>query len=220
MQPIIEVSSVADGTMADKTQPEVAAQNRMTYLKKIGCDPERSVLVRLLYEGSGYCRYRLVDEASAGDGITRKSTVVVDGLFTKQKNIALVLPLADCIGLVIRDRGNTCLGLSHLGRHNLLQQGGTRSIQYFMQTFGIDPREIMVHLTAAAGKSTYPLYDFDNRSLHEVAIEQLQVPGVPIENMTIDARDTTAESELFSHSEFLKGNQLTDGRHAIVAMLR
>jgi copper oxidase (laccase) domain-containing protein len=88
------------------------------------------------------------------------------------------------------------------------------------RTFRSDPNDIDVWLSAAAGKTNYPLHDFDGRSLHVVALEQLVNAGVPAINIEIDSTDTTTDERLFSHSEFLKGNRLVDGRQAVVAMMR
>jgi len=44
--------------------------------------------------------------------------------------------------------------------------------------------------------------------------------GIDRNNIDIDSRDTTTDSTLFSHSEFLKGNRSTDGRQAVVCMMK
>ena len=155
----------------------------------------------------------------AGEGITRPSGLVAEGLFTGKKRLALFLPVANCIGMVVYDKVHQVLGLSHLGRHSLLQQGGSETMRYMKDNFGTDARDVQIWLSAAAGNDNYPLHDFDGRSMHEVAVEQLRIAGVQRGGIAVDTRDTTTDLALFSHSEFLKDNRDTDGRQATVAMI-
>jgi copper oxidase (laccase) domain-containing protein len=101
-----------------------------------------------------------------------------------------------------------------------MQGGGTRSVEYMQSEFATDPSDLLVWLSPSVGRETYPLYDLGNRSLAEVALDQLRNVGIATSNIQIDQRDTAKESLLFSHSEFLKGNRSNDGRQAVVAMMR
>lgn len=194
--------------------------NRTAFLAKYNIAPEQATLVHLTYGGDDYRRFFTVDQSTAGDGIVRPATVDADALFTTERELALLLPIADCIAVVLYDTAKNVLGLAHLGRHNLEQQTGIGVIEYMAQEFGSYPEDIQVWLSPAAGKVNYPLHTFSNRSLHEVAVEQLMAAGVALENIQIDSRDTTTDNALFSHSEFLKGNREQDGRQAVVCMLK
>lgn len=213
------VSTVADGTMSGEPKEE-ARRNRRRFLTQHHIEPEKSVLVWLTYGGNDYCRYGEVTEKSAGDGMVRAALEPYDAVFTTRRNVALFLPLADCIGAVIYDPRLGVVGLSHLGRHNLEQQGGRRTIEFMQQRFGSAPDELTVHLSPAAGKENYPLFAFEHRSLHEVALEQLTAAGVNSHSIRTSSADTTVDSNYFSHSQYLRGGQLTDGRHAVVAVRR
>ena len=215
----IAISGVIDGSMSKNVDEERKLINKRAFLTSNGMSLEQSVLVHLTYEGDDYKRYYTIGSDLAGDGMTGSPTIVADALFTQDKNLALFLPIADCVAVVMYDPIKHVLGLSHLGRHNLLQQGGTSTVMYMVEEFATVPSDLRIWLSPAAGREKYPLYDFDNRSLHEVATEQLRAAGVSIDNMTIDARDTTADNSLFSYSEFLKGNR-PRGTQAVVAMMR
>ena len=195
-------------------------ENRQKFLNDYDMAPERTVLVYLQYAGDDYCRYLTVGQGEGGEGITKPSNLVSDALFTRERGLALFLPIADCIGAVLYDPVNHILGLAHLGRHNLVQSGASRAIDYMHDTFGTSPADLLVWMSPAAGRESYPLHDFDNRSLHDVARTQLSAAGVVAQNITLDERDTTIDLTFFSHSEFLKGNRKTDGRQAVVAMMR
>lgn len=218
--PQIAISDIHDGSMSVGVDDDVRLANRTAFLHRYDVSPAQTVLVHLKYDSDDYRRYFTVTSQVAGDGIVTPSSIVADALFTTDRNLALLLPVADCIGAVIHDRLSGAMGLAHLGRHNLVQMGGERIIRYMAEAFGSAPRDITVYLGPAAGRERYPLFDFNNRSLHEVATEQLTGAGILPASITIDSRDTTRDAMLFSHSEFLRGNRAIDGRQAIMAIMR
>lgn len=217
---LIAMSAQADGSMSKAVSDEKKRANRARFLATYGITPDQTILVHLTYDSNDYCRYLTVGAEQAGDGVSQESSFVTDALFTAEKNVAFMLPVADCVGAVLYDPLKQVMGLAHVGRHNLEQHGGTAMITYMQAEFGTVPSTVQVWLSAAAGRGNYPLHSFENRSLHEVTLEQLMAAGVSLENITVDTRDTTTNSGLFSHSEFLKGNRRQDGRQAVVCMLK
>ena len=217
---LIAVSAQVDGSMSKAVNDEERYANRKKFLATNGLTSNQAILVHLTYDSDDYRRYLTVGTEQAGDGVSQQSSFIADALFTTEKNVAFMLPIADCIAAVLYDPAKQALGLAHLGRHNLEQSGGTDIIGYMKAEFGTDPSAVKVWLSPAAGRGNYPLHSFGNRSMHEVALEQLMAAGVQLENIIVDSRDTTTDSELFSHSEFLKGNRAIDGRQAVVCMLR
>ncbi|MFI5212871.1 MAG: laccase domain-containing protein, partial [Candidatus Saccharimonadales bacterium] len=75
-------------------------------------------------------------------------------------------------------------------------------------------------LSPAVGSASYPLQAFGNRSLHEVIIEQLVQAGIRREKIEVSQIDTAKSNDYFSHSQYLAGQRESDGRFAIVAMMR
>jgi len=222
MNPVIACSSVADGSMSGREPGHAAAatRNRQSFLARHDITPDETSLVRLVYEGNDYCRYVTLKDNDKGDGLVRESSFVADAMVVTHPNHALFLPLADCIGAVIHDPTKGLVMLSHLGRHNLEQFGGTKSIEYLTQKHGVDPTNLTVWLSPAAGKDYYPLFAFGNRSLHEVAVEQLVAGGILPENITISPIDSAADTTYYSHSQFLQAKRDEDGRFAVVAMMK
>lgn len=192
--------------------------NRRHFLAREGASLERSVLVRLDYDSDDFCRYDVIDRSAAGEGMTREGRIA-DGLATTEPNLALFLPLADCIGVVLYDPEHEALMVTHLGRHNLEQYGGQKSVEFMMEKFNTSPGKLEIHFSPSAGKENYPLFSFGGKSLAEVAVEQLEAAGVKQENIELSPIDTTTDERYFSHSEYLKGNRPTDGRFAIAAWL-
>lgn len=221
MKVSIFTSSISDDSMKPTATDDVTviAQNRARFLQNHGISPDDTTFVQLVYEGDDYTRFRYVDDAFRGDGIVRNPTVIADALVVTQSGHALLLPLADCIGAVVHDTRQDILMVSHLGRHNLEQFGGTKSINYLVTHYGSNPEEITVWLSPAAGRTNYPLFAFDHRSLHDVAVEQLLATGIQRTNIEVSPIDSAEDTHYFSHSQFLKGNRETDGRFAIVAVL-
>lgn len=213
-------STDSDGSMSKGVSALERDANRQHFLAKLDISPDSAILVHLVYEGDDYCRYYTVSTVDGGEGIVRPPTLVSDALFTEDSNVALLLPIADCVGAVLYDPIQNVLGVAHLGRHNLVQRGGVRMIEYMEQMFGSRPADVSVQLSPAAGKLAYPMYDFNDRGLHDVSLEQLLSAGITENHITIDGRDTTTDPTLFSHSQFLKGEQEVDGRHAVLAMLK
>jgi copper oxidase (laccase) domain-containing protein len=221
MQLRILTSTTVDDSMKSINGDQVTVRKiRAAFLEKNGVDPNNTTLHTLSYGGDDYCRYKILDDDMKGDGVTRDATVDADAVVVTKPGHALLLPLADCIGAVIHDPTKNILMLSHLGRHNLEQFGGSKCIEFLKSEFGVDPQNLTVWLSPAAGKENYPLYSFNNRGMHDVAAEQLIAAGVSKENITASSIDTTVDTTYFSHSQFQKGNRETDGRFAVVAVMR
>lgn len=218
----IYTSTRADGSMKSIHDSDIASTNmsRSRFLEENNINPVETTLVRLTYGQGDYLRYFEVNSSHKGDGITRKSTLVSDALVATKSNHALFLPIGDCIGAIIHDPDQNILMVSHLGRHNLEQYGGVESIKYLVEHHNVDPSRLKIWLSPAAGKDTYPVFAFDNHSLHDVAIRQLCDAGVSSENIEASSVDSAKDAAYYSHSQFLKGNQADDGRFAVVAILR
>ncbi len=217
------VSSVADGNMKyleQGLQQLEIDENRSRFLEKCDIRPDHTVLIQTTYGGEDYNRYKVVDENHRGQGMVKPVLFDSDSLATNTKNVAIFLPIADCIGAIFYDPEHEALMVAHLGRQHTEQHGATKSVEFMTKKFGTDPQKLIIWVGPAPFKESYPLFSFANRSLHEVTTEHLKVAGVTLSNITICQVDTIVDTGYFSHSEFLKGNRETDGRYAVVAMLR
>lgn len=194
--------------------------NRRAFLHAVGISPEHTTLVGITYDTDDFAKYRLVSHHDKRAGI--ENPVVIehaDALVVDQPNHALFLPLADCVGAILYDPRRRVLMVSHLGRHSVEINGGTKSVEYLTNMFQSKPSDLLVWLSPAVGSATYPLRTFDGRSLHEVITQQLEAAGVPTANIETSRINTADNEEYFSHSEFLKGNRTEPGRFAVVAMM-
>lgn len=220
MKAFIYCSTVADDSMKS-TDGNFASvlPDRAAFLQNHEINPADTTLVQVTYEADDFCRYKSISDSDKSNGIVRQATIEADALIVTEPGHALFLPLADCVGAVVHDPSQNILMVSHLGRHNLEQFGGTKCIEYLAKKHGSDPKDLTVWLSPAAGKANYPLYTFSGRSLHEVCTEQIITAGVLAKNITASPIDSSTHPDYFSHSQFLKGHRKTDGRHAIVAVM-
>jgi copper oxidase (laccase) domain-containing protein len=221
MNLVIHTSSYDDGSMKPLTPDDIdtCTIRRYDFLEAHEIAPENATNVRLEYVGDDYCRYATLTAQDKGNGIIQPSSFITDAMVVTEPGHALFLPLADCIGAVIHDPDKGILMLSHLGRHNLEQFGGTKSVEYLVREHEVNPHDLTVWLSPAAGKEHYPLFSFDNRSLHDVATEQFLAAGVSRDHIDISSIDSARDDNYYSHSQFLKGNRPDDGRFAVAAMM-
>lgn len=219
---VVAVSSIEDGPMNFKgNNPEDVRANRLAFLEQVGVDPLEATLVQVTYEDTtDFTRYKIVGEEQAGEGMLEPvSNTEADALVATRPEQALFLPLADCIGVVIYDQENEIMMASHIGRHSAEQDGGSKSIEYLVKEFGSDPSDLLVWLSPAVGKNSYPLEKFNGKGLHEVVAQQIIKAGVGVENIEVSPTDTAQSEDYYSHSEFRASNQSGDGRFAVVAMM-
>jgi copper oxidase (laccase) domain-containing protein len=218
----VAISTVADGSLYNRHNKDDVAiiKNRELFLAKKGITLNQTTRVQVSYDEDDFCRYFEVGKKLQGDGMHDNGTLPADALITTQKNHALFLPVADCVGTVLYDPTHAVLMLSHLGRHSLVQQGGRRSVEYLVKHYGSHPKDILVWTTPAPNKETFPIWDLDNKGFKEALFEQLAEAGILQENITDNPADSTTDPNYYSYSEFLKGNREEDGDHAIIAMMR
>ncbi len=220
---VVGVSSINDGNMSFGRGNEIETfQNRLAFLRQTDIEATQATLVQVSYEDTtDFARYVVVDDSHQGEGmLSPVSSVHADALIAARPDQALFLPLADCIGAILYDPVNRILMVSHLGRHSIEDDGGQQSVAYLVDAFDCNPADVQVWLSPAAGGDNYPLRSFDGRSLHDVATSQLISAGVKREHIEVSPVDTTEHDQYYSHSAYLAGRQATDGRFAIIAMMR
>ena len=218
----VAISEVKDGNMyipTDQTNHEIIT-TRIKWLKNQGISLENTTRLHISYDTNDFCRYRVVDASHKGDGMRDAGGEFADALVTTTIGQALFLPVADCVATTILDEENGVLMLSHLGRHSLEQQGGVKSVEFLVKKFGSKPQNLKVWLGPAPNKDVYPIFKLHNQGMKEAVFEQLQKAGIELENIIDNDADTATDKRYFSYSEFLKGNKQSEGRFAMVAVLK
>lgn len=217
----VAISEVADGGMYQPTDQtnQVIIANRREWLMKQNIALEQTVRLRISYDGDEYCKYKVVDETDAHKGMEDSDAPYADALVTTTPDLALFLPVADCVATTIYDEANGVVMLSHLGRHSLEQYGGQKSVEFLKNEYGSVPKDLKVWLGPAPGKEAYPIYALDGQGMKEAVFAQLAAAGIAPENIIDTPADTTTDPRYFSYSQFLKGEK-PEGRFAMVTMMR
>ena len=217
---IIAVSSIEDGSMTKKSMPDnidQVVENRKKFIEKAQGDLAKTALVYVTYDGDDFCRYREVVEKD----LNLATVVPSDALVTRSKEIGLFLPLADCCGVVLYDKAQEILMVSHIGRQSIEQFGGIGSVRHLVDNYGTDPKDIYAWLSPAAGGVNYPIHKRGGGELHDLIAGDLRFMGVELSSIEVSDVDTTVDPNYFSHSESLKGNQVgVNGRFAIYASMK
>lgn len=199
-QVTIAISENQDGNMRffDDNEQEII-QNQTRLGESIGLTNDNIARLKTVYnERKIFTEYfEITPENLEKYSIqnSEKNIPTSDGLITKDPNIGLLLPLADCLGIVVFDGEN--LGLVHAGRHNVEQNGPKKFIEYFVKRFGSKPETIKAYFSPYS--VNYHIDKLD-KDLGEAATEQLKEAGVLSENIVNPQNDTVENENLPSHS--------------------
>lgn len=230
---LASISSKDDGTMLDRAigvHDGSIVSNRTRFCDQIGIDYKDVVYQRIIYSGDR--TYNLICEVDGGSTAKWTSEVVADALFTKSRNVALMLPVADCVATVIYDPVQKTLAMLHLGRHSTLTDLLSRMIGKFI-TEGSKTEDLIVWMSPNAQASNYVMdffdhagepswqgyfyksddgYHLDMQGYNAAICRQA---GIKEGNIYQSDIDTTISDDYFSHS---KGD--VSGRFVAVAMMR
>lgn len=221
---IVALSSVDDGNMRTglEDSDEVVTENRRKFLSKNMIALQSTVLCGVTYDRENFTEYTAVKKQDKGRGMVPGTEMIVaDALTTDEKDCALFLPLADCVGAILYDPARQPrLMLAHLGRHSIEQDGVAKCLEFMKFKYGTKPEDLLIWIGPSPNGEEYPLWKRDNKSFREVVREDLASAGVREENIEVSGVDTVMDTNYFSHSEFLKGNRDANDRFAIVAKLR
>lgn len=236
-------STLKDGTMKlnSGVPNDEVIQNRKSFLKKCGTNIEHAVLCNLSYEDA--IEYTRICEAGAdarGQGMQGTATLEpADAWFTKEKNLALFLPLADCGGVVLFDARQQVLGMLHLGRHGTFDNLAEKAVEFMKREYGTDPKDLRIWISPSISGDSYLLHTFiytdvpewqgyfnkaDNGWLVDLQgynISRFVAMGVPPEYIEHSGIDTATHPEFPSHYRHVThGDTDKAGRVAGVAYMR
>ena len=200
----VGISDVHDGNMrffGDEDETKII-NNQEELGEIVGLAGEKVARVRTIYDDRNVFTYyyEITDDNLSEYNITNfeKQIPVSDGLITKCQNVGILLPLADCLGIVVFDEGNKIVGLLHSGRQNVEQYGPKKFVEYFIEKYESNPEKLKVYFSPHA--VNYKLFKFNNRTLPEVAREQLIEKGVLAENIVDSKVDTVGNANYPSNS--------------------
>ena len=177
-------------------------ENQGKICTELGASTDNTARVLTTYlERKSFTDYYEINENSITEHtITKPETELklADGLVTKDKNFALLLPLADCLGVVFYDTKQGILGLLHSGRQNLEEDGAFKFVEFLKQDYACKPADLKVYFTAHA--QNFEIYALNHAKLAEAAKEQLLRAGVKAENIQGSDIDTVSNPNFPSNS--------------------
>ncbi|MBQ6414242.1 laccase domain-containing protein [Candidatus Saccharibacteria bacterium] len=200
----VGISEIGDGNMRffDNGNEADVIENQEKLGKILELDGNKIARIRTIYDDreSFTDYYEITDRNVSEYAVVNpeRQIPVSDGLIVDSCDVGILLPLADCLGIVVFDEEHQVVGLLHSGRQNIEQYGPKKYIEYFVENFDSNPGELKVYFSPHA--LNYQLFKYNNKTLSEVAREQLAEAGVLLENI-IDYRvDTVKNTNLPSNS--------------------
>ena len=192
------VSDIRDGNMrffGEGNEAEVIKrQERLGGV--IGLNGDKVARLRTIYDGRDeYTFYDEISENISEFAIRNyeKDIPVTDGLVTRKKDVGLLLPLADCVGVVVFDEKKRILGLLHAGRHNGEQYGPEKFVKFLRDYLGGEPIDLNVYFSPCA--QNYQIYEKKKKKMSDAVFEQLVRAGVLAENIDNPGTDTVTNDD-------------------------
>ena len=200
----VGISEISDGNMrffGDGNENEII-ENQKKLGKALDLSGDKIARIRTIYsDRKNFTDYHEITDKNLLEYTivnSEKQIPVSDGLTTKCSNIGILLPLADCLGIVVFDEEHQVTGLLHSGRQNVEQYGPKKFVEYFVKNYGSTPEKLKVYFSPHA--LNYQVYKIDNKLLTESAKEQLIEASVLLENIVDYKIDTVNNANLPSHS--------------------
>lgn len=200
----LAISTLEDGNMRAFSDAEFETvlenQSKLSIALKTSADKTARVLTTYI-DRKSFCEYyEITGETLPEHTIEKPETdlIVADGLVTKEKDFALLLPLADCLGIIFYDKTQNLLGLLHSGRQNLEEDGAYKFVEFLENNYNCKAEDLQVYFTPHA--QDFEIYALNHAKLAEAAEEQLVRAGVKAENIERSDIDTVTNPDFPSNS--------------------
>lgn len=200
----LAISTLEDGNMRAFSDAEFEAvlenQSKLSVALETTTNKTARVLTTYINRKSFSEYYEITEETLPDHTIEKPETdlIVADGLVTKSKDFALLLPLADCLGIVFYDEVQGILGLLHSGRQNLEEDGAFRFVEFLKNNYNCRPEDLQAYFTPHA--QNFEICALNHAKLAEAAEEQLVRAGVKAENIERSDIDTVTNPDFPSNS--------------------
>ena len=128
-------------------------QNRQILCRALFIDPNRITAAQQVHG----CRVYRVTAADAGKGSADHDSAIADcdALVTNEKNLPLLICVADCVPLMFYDEKRAAIGIAHAGRKGTALNIAAKTISTMTREFGSDPADILAAIGPSIGKCCY-----------------------------------------------------------------
>lgn len=151
------VSSKADGTVkfGQDVPDEQVAENLTGLANRIGLGKTEVAGILITYD-VGRTHDVIKELGNNVLDITNRSTwIACDALVTTQKRVGLLIPIADCNGVVVYDPDHEVLALAHIGWHAAAADLPRKLVDYMSWHHQSDPVKLQVYISPSIRKASY-----------------------------------------------------------------
>ncbi|OGU58684.1 MAG: hypothetical protein A2X64_09295 [Ignavibacteria bacterium GWF2_33_9] len=190
-------------SQADIFTEQEVVQNRKILANELGFSLEKFIYQKQIHSN-------IVNIAKSNFPIYES-----DGLITNEKELILVLSLADCCGIMVYDNQNQVIGAFHSGWKGTKLKIAESGIEKMVLQFGSKPGNLKIWLTPSAGGDEYEVgkdvaqffpnstqqisdekWFFDNKK--EILFQMLEL-GIQKENIEISPVSTISDKRFHSY---------------------
>ena len=196
------VSTNEDGNLSLYTlSTDEAVKNRMKLATKLNFDVNK---LRFMYQTHG-------DEVVVVDENSLFEIKDTDALITNTKNLPIMVTVADCIPVCIKDKTKQVIAVVHSGREGSFKGIIVKTLQKMQNEFGCNIDDLEINFGASIGKCCYEVGDeilnkIDTKYIYgrnidliSLNVDNLLKFGVLKQNITIDTTCTKCGDGYFSH---------------------
>ena len=200
----LAVSTLTDGNMRAFSDADFTSTlaNQSILSSALNADASHTARVLTTYiDRKSFTEYYEISDQTIQDHQIAKpesELMLADGLVTKSKDFALLLPLADCLGVIVYDSAKHILGLLHSGRQNLEEDGAYKFIEFLKDNYGCNPADLQIYFSPHA--LDFQIFALNNATLSEAAISQLERAGIKREQIKTTDIDTVTNPDYPSNS--------------------
>ncbi len=175
---------------------ESVKKNRRIICNSLDIDSKKLISANQIHSKN----VKIIDRDFADNHEPDMETDNVDGLITNEKDVALMVQVADCQAILMFDPIKRVVAAVHVGWKGLKQDISGMTINVMKNKFGVDPMNLMVGIAPSLGPccaffsepekelpdSFQKLVDKEKRvDLWSYSMEQLQKHGVPKNNIEL-----------------------------------
>lgn len=212
-------------------------ENRKRLMQNLGIPLEWLVACKQIHKGN----VTVVTKEMRGRGaFSRESAIeATDALVTNDKDVCLIVMLADCVPVILFDRKKRIVGVAHAGWKGTVRGSTSNTVKTMMKTFGSNPTDILAGIGPSIGPESYEVgpevieivnstFQGDKALIREgkngkgffdlwtANQHQLLDVGIPRENIEIAGISTYLLDDVF----FSERRQKPTGRFATGVMIR
>jgi YfiH family protein len=232
----------ADGDVGHgpNTVEVVIERNRAAFIEAAGCSMADLVISRQTHG----TRVQVVGADDRGRGLfpAFDGFPATDAMVTNDPSVALGTIVADCVPILIYDRGEHALGLAHAGWRGTVGRIAAETVRTMTEAFGTDPANVVAGIGPSIGPCCYQVgsevidawrksdvagleravvkdgsgYHFDLWAANRLVLVQAGVPDQQIEH---SAHCVRCEHERFFSYRATRQIGSAPGRNLMVAQL-